>query len=304
MLLFLERNPGNVLCPVFSNLKFYVPQFCRQKGIPMYLNESMETYLKRCELRIKKLKELLAGLPEGEIQSFSNGRYRTWRVITPDGKRNYLSKKNTELARQLVLRKIYIDELHDLKTEAEACRRYLNYKRRYKDRADLRLKRMSSDLRDLAGESFKTRDERIAAWENETYEKYNKFQENLIHQTLQSKVKVRSKLEAAVANSLYTLKIPFKYEKMTSVGSVKIAVDFTALDVRTFQEILIEVFGMMDDSDYRQVHNRKLHTYIDNGYIPGVNLLTFYESAAAPLNPACIRQTLEDFFFNNPPIRL
>lgn len=270
----------------------------------MYLNESISSHLERCEKRTAMLNEKISSLPAGKIQSYVNGNYRSWRFVDEEGKKHYMSKNNFELARLLALKRIYMAELHDLEAEAEACRRYLRCKDRSKHMLDQELLTMPPDLRKLVGESFKTSDERIAAWENTPYEKYDQYPENLIHPTLKEDLMVRSKIEADMANNLFILKIPFKYEKMTVIGNNKFAPDFTALDVRTFQEILIEVFGMMDKPEYRKQYIKKMTEYINCGYIPGINLLTFYEFSTAPLNPLLIRESLEDFFFKNPPIQI
>ena len=270
----------------------------------MYLDGSMLSHLEKCEQNIAKLEKFLESMPEGEIQSYANGKYRTWRITYPDGKRQYLSKSELQLAKTLAFKKVYTAQLHDLKAEAEASRRYLRCKSRSAGAVDRLMQKMTPDVKALIGESLKTTDKKVADWENEPYERYDKYQENLVHQTLKDKLKVRSKIEADTANSLCILKIPFKYEKMTRVGNQKFAPDFTALDIRTFQEIIIEVFGMMDDPEYRQTYRKKMTAYINNGYLPGVNLLVFYETSATPLSSQYTMQTLEDFFINKPPIWL
>ena len=110
--------------------------------------------------------------------------------------------------------------------------------------------------------------------------------------------------EALFAVDLTTLRISYQYEKILIVNGIEIAADFTTLDIRTFQEIPIELFGMMDDPEYRQMYKRKMKTYFDAGYIPGVNMLTFYETSAAPLNHVQVQEDLENFFFKRPPVML
>ena len=85
--------------------------------------------------------------------------------------------------------------------------------------------------------------------------------------------------------------------------ALQIAVDFTALDVRTFREIPIELFGMMHNTEYVQNCQKKLANYITNGFIPGINMITLYESSSMQLGPQQIRKTFEDFFINNPPVQ-
>ena len=267
----------------------------------MYLDKCIECYFGRCNACIAELEKKIAALPPGKLHISKNGKYFTWHVLMPDGRRVYLPKSEEATAKKLALKNIFLAQLHDLKNEAEACARYLR-----RSKSSVRsLEKLFSDagpeLVRLTADSFRTKNARIAAWETAGYEKYGGYPEQIIIPTLKEGEKVRSKLEANAAGFLYTLGIPYRYEKVTVIGNTKIAVDFTALDVRNFREIPIELFGMMDNPEYRKTHNRKLMTYLNAGYIPGVNFITFYETPADPLNPMQMCQTFEDFFFNNPP---
>lgn len=270
----------------------------------MYLYGSMESNVKKYKKQAEALKEKISAMPEGVLHISRSGNYYTWRVSYPDGRRIYLPKKEIELAKALALKRFYLAKLHDLEGELEACSRYV----RYKDTSVSALEKLytgeSEEFINLLGSSLRPLDERAAAWESAVYEKYDKFPEKLNVPTLKKGEKVRSKIEASFAGSLYTHKIPYRYEQMLALGGRKFAVDFIALDTRTFQEIPVEIFGMMDDPEYRQHHNKKMTVYINSGYIPGVNFLTFYDSPASPLGLGAIDKALEDFFFNDPPIRV
>lgn len=267
----------------------------------MYTDNYIAARLKECELQIAELEEKIASLPEGKLHIIRNGKYYTWKVLMPGKKRVYLPKSEEEKAKLLAQKNIYLARLHDLKCEAKACARFLSCEEKAVCEQEKLFEKASPELIRLAGDLFDFEDDKTSRWLKEPYERYTAYPERLIIPTLKEGERVRSKLEASAAGYLYTLKIPYKYEKITQIGGIKIAVDFTALDVRCGREIPIELFGMMDDPDYRKNYVKKMHTYINAGYIPGVNFLTFYESAAAPLNPAFMRKTLEDFFYKNPP---
>lgn len=270
----------------------------------MYLNESMASYQKKCEKNIEKLEAALESMPEGSLRISRTGKYYSWRVKYPNEKCKYLPKSEEALAVQLAKKAYYEAQLHDLKIDAEACGRFLRMEKGSVQAVEKLFESATPEYRRLLGATILSDNEKISAWEKESYKKYDKYQEALICTTLKEGERVRSKLESIAAGILYTLKIPYKYEKLTKIGDVEIAVDFTALDVRTFQEIPIEFFGMMDDLEYVKNYRRKMNTYISNGYIPGVNMLTFYESKNAPLNQVTLKKKLEDFFFHEPPIQL
>lgn len=270
----------------------------------MYLYETMESSVQRYGRQAAVLKKKIAAMPEGVLHISKSGKYYTWRVSFPDGRRIYLPKSEIELAKTLALKKFYLANLHDLEGELEACSRYVRYKSAKVSAVEKLYADSGEEFRNLLGSSFKLRDEKAAAWEKAAYEKYDKFPEKLNIPTLKKGEKVRSKVEASFAGSLFTHKIPYRYEQMLLLEDRKIAVDFMVLDTRTFQEIPVEIFGMMDNQEYRQNHNKKMTAYINSGYIPGVNFLTFYDTSASPLGLGVIDKILEDFFFNNPPIKI
>ena len=269
----------------------------------LILYKIIKNYKEKCEYRRQEIEQLLSAMPDGTLHISKSGNYYTWRVSTGNGNRKYLPKKERDLAGILALKKFYEAQMHDLKNDIEACRRFLHYKDTSVDETALLMNSSSAEYKNLLGAAYANIDEKITEWENLPYEKSSMYPENLIHRTFKEGEKVRSKLEASVAGSLYTLKIPYKYEKMTMIGNNKFAVDFTALDVRTFREIPIEVFGMMSDYEYVKNFKRKMTIYINSGYIPGINMMTFYESRETPLELEYVNQELERFFFQNPPVQ-
>lgn len=110
--------------------------------------------------------------------------------------------------------------------------------------------------------------------------------------------RVRSKSEAMIADTLYRLKIPYKYEcplairhkKGTSRNTMTVYPDFTCLNVRLRQEFVWEHFGMMDDADYSSQVAWKVTCFEGNGYFLGKNLIVSMESSEIPLDATRIEK--------------
>lgn len=251
------------------------------------------------EIKVKE-KEMLS-LPEGPLHIGRNGPYYSWKWTDEEGNVHYIKKENESEASERALRKLDEALLHDLKAEREACMRYQRYKKRSIHAVSRLMERETPEFKRLLRNVIMLSDDRVIAWENQTYEKSRVHPEHLVHPTLKPDEKVRSGLEAMTAGCLTISKIPYLYEKILHINQWDIAADFTALDVRTFREVPIEVFGMMDVPEYRRAYERKMKTYIDGGYIPGVNMLVFYEFSDRPLSQADILEELQRFFYLRSP---
>ena len=101
-----------------------------------------------------------------------------------------------------------------------------------------------------------------------------------------SGVLVRSKSEALIANALTAAGQTFIYEKALYLGSKNYAFfpDFTILRLSDMKEIYWEHFGMMDDLHYMEDALKKISAYIENGIIPGVDLICTFECLHVPLS--------------------
>ena len=94
---------------------------------------------------------------------------------------------------------------------------------------------------------------------------------------------------------LYELEIPYHYEKALRLrnGATRYP-DFTLLKVSTGEEIYLEHFGLLDDSEYLSENLKKLEEYRKNGIYVGKNLLFTYETTSTPLDIKGIRQMLKE----------
>lgn len=105
---------------------------------------------------------------------------------------------------------------------------------------------------------------------------------------------VRSKSEKIIADLLYKLKIPYRYEYPLTVGSHTLKPDFTVLNVRTRREFYIEHVGLLDDENYRNSCIQKLKTYNFAGHYIGKDILFTVETQNQSLDVEWIEKILRD----------
>ena len=241
----------------------------------------------------------LKHLPEGDIHFAKNlNRYKWRRTIhLQDGstKTTTLSKKEVETA-QLLARKKYVqDQINNISRQIDAIDDFVL---RYPD--DIHFPEycapLCPDYGELLRPSFAEELTRKDSWIQEDYDKNPDFPEYLKVPT-KAGLFVRSKSEAIIANALYDKEIPFRYDCALSLGGIKIYPDFTILHPRNLRDIVIwEHFGMMGNGNYAHTCSVKLEAYMSNGYIPGVNLITTYETKERPIDINFV-DLLIDYYF-------
>lgn len=108
---------------------------------------------------------------------------------------------------------------------------------------------------------------------------------------------VRSKSEKIIADKLYMLGIPYRYEYPLVLGcNLTVYPDFTILKMPERKEVYFEHFGMLDDEEYFDKMLVKLNTYEKNGIYLGVNLFVSYETSRSPLNIKALNSQLRELF--------
>lgn len=109
--------------------------------------------------------------------------------------------------------------------------------------------------------------------------------------------RVRSKSEKIIADKLYALGIPYRYEcPLVLQGNFTVYPDFTILQRATREEVYLEHFGRMDDPGYVEKTMNKLATYEKNGIYLGVNLFITFETGRRALNTRSLDDLLRKLF--------
>ena len=118
--------------------------------------------------------------------------------------------------------------------------------------------------------------------------------------------RVRSKSEVIIADTLFRMKIPYRYEyphrmrvapngSKASEKSLLFYPDFTCLNVRTRREFIWEHFGLVDDAEYAKQMVSKIENFAKNGYFPGDGLIASMESAETPLSTNMVELLAQKF---------
>lgn len=239
------------------------------------------------------LKKQIETLPEGTIFCRKNGEYYKWFHKT-EKKTTYLGKEHKDIAEQLAMKKYLTLQVDDLLTEKTAINSYLEMHKEDWPKAP-RLFSNNSEYQRLIQPCYENYSKELSDWVHAPYPKNLKHPELLIHKTMSGNL-VRSKSEAIIDMLLYQNHIPFRYENPLELDTITIYPDFTTKHPVTKELIYWEHFGKMDDPDYANQVQSKLHHYINHGIIPGKQLITTYETKEAPLNVRTVQQLIQLFF--------
>ena len=107
---------------------------------------------------------------------------------------------------------------------------------------------------------------------------------------------VRSKSEKIIADKLYELGIPYKYENPLMLnGKYLIHPDFKALNVRLRRQYYLEHLGKMDDIDYVRKNIKRIELYEQAGIYPGDRLILLHETNARPLDTRVAEKIIRKF---------
>ena len=154
----------------------------------------------------------------------------------------------------------------------------------------------NSYRRELINPVVLSDEEYIKCWQEEAYEG-KAFADDTPEIITERGESVRSKSEKIIADKLYALGIPYRYEyPLILEGNIKMHPDFTILKMPEREEVYLEHLGMMDDSNYVENVIRKFNIYERNGIYLGVNLFITYETKKNPLNTRALDKLIRRLF--------
>lgn len=132
------------------------------------------------------------------------------------------------------------------------------------------------------------------AWANMKYcDGMDYFSDSLVYQTKKGD-KVRSKSELIIANMLFDMDIPYRYECLLELrGGKEFYPDFTIMLPDSGKLVYFEYFGLMDDPEYAADAINKIGKYAAAGICFGDNFLAAFESSKTPLDPDSVRLMFE-----------
>lgn len=257
------------------------------------LTEQVNKKKRQLDDQIAALQEKLSELPPGKLLCKRNGKYSKW-YQKLNSSLNYIPKSERSLAQELAVKEFYSLKLQDMFHEKEAISAYLA---KYPHQMDstLKLFQPSSLYLELLTNYFHPQTNNLFQWAKDAYETNLLYREQCIYNA-HSGNKLRSKSEALIDTELYINKIPFRYECALHLGQKTFFPDFTIRHPKTGAWFYWEHFGMMDDAGYAKNTYEKLEIYNDYNIIPGINLLTTYETRKNPLDIEYVRVLIQHYF--------
>ncbi len=254
-----------------------------------------EMQIRKAELaaEAKEIRQRLLFLPEGQLECRKNRRGFQW-YHNIDNRSIYLPKSEKTLAQQLAERTYLNRRLKEVRAEIGAIDAYGKaYEKRPKKTALQYLQK--KEYEELLSPVLTAQQKSFLKWQNEEYPRNPSHPEHLTVETYWGEM-VRSKSERDIFTLLRDRGIPCCYERQIVIDGIEVYPDFTILHPKTGKKYLWEHFGRMDDPEYRRKALRKLQLYIENGWIPGVNLIITMETQEQPLNRKQVLHQIEFFF--------
>ena len=168
----------------------------------------------------------------------------------------------------------------------------------------------------LAAPAILPQKEFVAQWLGKPYRGLP-FDEDAPEFFTSSGVRVRSKSEVIIADTLTRMGVPFRYEQPLTIdtrrtsrsapqfkrettlvnprNAITVHPDFTCLNPRTREEFIWEHFGLMSDLDYVHKTILKISQYVASGYTFGKNFIATFEDRETPLDIKQVQNYIEDF---------
>lgn len=194
---------------------------------------------------------------------------------------------------QLARKKYLTLKLEDIKNEKHALDYYLKH-HRPSAKAD-ELLSTHSGYQKLLAPQFTPLSTELSLWMNSPYECNPSHPERLIYKSTSGNM-VRSKSEMMIDMLLLQYQIPFRYECALVLENTILYPDFTIRHPTTGEYYYWEHFGLMDQPAYASNTISKLRLYTENNLLPGIHLITTYETLEHPLDMDMVVKIIEYYF--------
>lgn len=174
-------------------------------------------------------------------------------IKTKEWERSYIRKNQRNLAKELAQKGYFLSVKSVLKKQLHLLQRFI--KEYDEEGIEQIYRKMPEERKALVEPTVVSVKEKIEAWNNEEYEPYLAFSENMIYETEKGEM-VRSKSE--VGRIYY-------YEHAGRIDEPKYVVDFV----------------------------KKMNLYSSNNILQGCDLMVTYETYSMPLDIGCVKKVVK-----------
>lgn len=252
------------------------------------------------------LKKEYRNMPKGRLEChrrINNGW--SW-FIVKNGKRQYLSKrKHAAIAERLAYKRIVKNRISVLEHKIDVL---ANFIKNYDDVGHInpadRRATTNEEINKLSDRYYDRTHPKETEWrmkmKKEIEDNIQKFKGKEINEEEYPVISVwglrfRSKTEALIYDRLRANDLLVLYEPDMMLGDYCVSPDFVIVNKRTGKEYIWEHFGRMKDPKYIYKNRKKMDDYIDNGYIPNINMLVTYEIDDNSVNLRYVESLIEQF---------
>lgn len=256
---------------------------------------AVEKRLAELNLYAERLRKKLKRAPAGRLRlGKSNGVVQYfWVKSNKKSEGEYISKEKLAQVRSLAQKRYDEQMLKEILDEIKVLE--LVRKRYHPSTLEKIYSSMGHDRMSLVEPAVLQEDAFAERWLSVPYEG-KAFLEDSAEQVTSSGIRVRSKSEAIIAETLNRLGVPFRYECPLNMGAESCWYpDFTCLNMRTREEFLWEHFGLMDKPDYVQGFVSKVVKLSSKGFDVGRNLIISVENLNHPMTPAYAERLIKRF---------
>ena len=269
------------------------------------LRENLAKRIGELEFILTDKSKSLKTAPEGTLRiAKSNGTVQYYhRRNSKDKTGKYILAKNKELTKSLAQKEYDKNIVASVQLELALLKHTLkSYEKMYskKHLAESIFEKLNPFRRALIKPVRLPDDIYAQKWQAVPY-KLKQLAPGTLEYLTAREDRVRSKSENIIADTLFRLKVPYRYEyplSLRNISGEKITLhpDFTCLDIHTRREFYWEHFGMMDKPDYAERAVQRLRLYERNNIFPGKNLIITTETAAQPINTRQIERLVKAVF--------
>ena len=271
---------------------------------PFFLEPLLTARLSEVSALLEQKENELQNAPAGSLRISKSGKTTQFYQITKTGDTHgkYIAAKNYKLAKALAQKDYYKKLIATLKKELKflekTLRSYRWLQKSVSPAAQIfaklnKLRRPLIHPASLPAEDF------VKLWKSVQYTG-KPFSEDDYELYTSQKERVRSKSEIIIADTLHRLNIPYRYEFPLEIITEKgirrtFHPDFICLNIRTRQEFIWEHFGLLDDPEYSEKFVQKIHTYGENGILPGKKLIFTTETEKEQLDTRNVEDLIKIF---------
>lgn len=261
------------------------------------ISQSLANRKQYLEKVVKICKKQINKSPEGHLHIINNcGNDQYYIRIDPKDKNGkYLKKKEINIAKAIAQKEYFKAVDQTATCELELINKFEN--KFNKQKCEEIYFNVNTRRQPLITPIMLPDDEYVRQWESVEY--IGKDIKDMSTDFITEKgEKVRSKSELIIANTLYKMGIPYRYEYPIQLKGYYNGIaypDFTVLNVRKRKEIVWEHLGKMGDEGYVEDALYRLDKYEQNGYRLGDDLIITMETVAVPLGVSSIKRTIENY---------